>query len=136
MKIYRLLSTLLAIIVIACLSGVQGQFESSIGYSTAPSVAQYQSPFSSCYYNQWGQYVCNNYPYYTENYYPVDYLGDYYPWDYLGDYYNTWDYYPWNDYAWPYYSGYSLPAVTNPSTHEEHMGGGFGRGHMNGGHMI
>jgi hypothetical protein len=54
MKIYRLLSTLLAIIVLACLFGVQGQFQvtPSPGYSystAAPSVAQNPSLYSQFY---------------------------------------------------------------------------------------
>jgi hypothetical protein len=55
MKIYRLFSTLLAIIVIACLFGVQGQFQEqyvtpSSGYSTAAqSAAQNPLQYSQFY---------------------------------------------------------------------------------------
>ena len=53
MKIYRLLSTLLAIIVLACLFGVQGQLQvtPSNGYSTAapPSAAQNPLQYSQSY---------------------------------------------------------------------------------------
>ena len=55
MKIYRLFSTLLAIIVVACSFGVQGQFQeqfvtSSSGYSTtAPSTAQNPLQYSQFY---------------------------------------------------------------------------------------
>jgi len=55
MKIYRLFSTLLAIIGIACLFGVQGQFQEqyvtpSNGYSTsAPSAAQNPLQYSQFY---------------------------------------------------------------------------------------
>ena len=55
MKIYRLFSTILAIIVMACLFGVQGQFQGqyvtpSNGYSTAaPSAALNPSQFSQFY---------------------------------------------------------------------------------------
>jgi hypothetical protein len=124
MKTYRLFMTILAIIVIACSFGVQGQFQEqnvtpSIAYSTAapilaqptptavPSVARPPITFySSCYYNQWGQYVCYNYSYYN--------IGNYYPWNYLLNEYSAsnnllWGgcgYYP-GYWGYPGYGGYS-----------------------------
>ena len=52
MKIYKLLSTLLAIIVLTCLFGVQGQFQAapSTGYSTAASSAAQNLPQYAQFY--------------------------------------------------------------------------------------
>jgi hypothetical protein len=110
-RTYRLFMPVLAIIAVACLFGVQGQFQSqnvtpSIAYSTTSSVAQPPlTYYPSCYYNQWGQYVCNNYPYYN--------IGNYYPWASLLNYYSSsnslwnWGSYPgyWG-YPWGSYPGY------------------------------
>jgi len=50
MKMNRLLSTLLAFILLACLSGVQGQYVTPVnGSSTTPSTAQTTSQYSQFY---------------------------------------------------------------------------------------
>jgi hypothetical protein len=103
----RIFLTLLALIVLAFSFGVQAQFQAqngtqnvmpSIAYPTAaPSIAHPPATFySSCYYNQWGQYVCYNYSYYN--------IGNNYPWNYLLNNYSASNNLMWGNFG--YYPGY------------------------------